>query len=204
MNYKLQEKVIELKNAVIELLQNCGKTISNEFDGFENNMKSNLGDSILVLIVMATIYEQKFNGKEERIYGKLIYGEVTGENISIEKLGDEATVLEKRISILNKIIKVIEEIEKELTTSKESDKNILSSVKQYKGYLQDCTKRRNQALSNLIFMCSKDPNYYSKIIKCLVATEDSQIKMMCDLYRLSELLTDKGLNRNLRKGKFQH
>lgn len=198
MHTKLQEQVIELKNAVIELLQNCDKVINDEFDDFEQNIKLILGDTILFLLVLATIYEQKFTGKDEKIYGILKHREVPMANIPTLIL-EEAITLEKRISLLNKIIKIVEEIEKELTISDEPIKNILSTVKMWKELLQDCTKERNNALSNLISMCFKNPNEYSKIIECLVSSKDSQIKMMCDLYGLSELLTDKSSNKPLRK-----
>lgn len=199
MHTKLQEQVIELKNAIIELLQNCDKVINDEFDDFEQNIKLILGDTILFLLVLATIYEQKFTGKDKKIYGILKHREVPMDNISTSILEEEAITLEKRISLLNKIIKIVEEIEKELTISNGPIKNILSTVKMWKELLQDCTKERNSALSNLISMCFQNPNVYSKIIERLVSSQDSQIKMMCDSYSLSELLTDKSSNKPLRK-----
>ena len=199
MNTKLQEKIIELKNAAIVLLRYCGETISNVFDGFEDKVRSNPKDELLLLLVLLTVFEQKFNGENKGIYDKLKSEKASLNNIPVLTLKEETITLEKRISLLNKIIKIVEEIEKEVAISDTDIKDVLLTVKMWKGLLQDCTKERNEALRNLISMCSINSNDYSKIIECLVSSQDSQIKMMCDSYSLSELLTDKSSNKPLRK-----
>lgn len=199
MHTKLQEQVIELKNAIIELLQNCDKVINDEFDDFEQNIKLILGDTILFLLVLATIYEQKFTGKDEKIYGILKHREVPMANIPTLLL-EEAITLEKRISLLNKIIKIVEEIEKEAAISDTNIKDVLLTVNMWKGLLQDCTKERNEALRNLISMCSTNSNDYSKIIECLVLSQDEHIKMMCSIYGLSNLQEKSNHNNRVLRG----
>lgn len=187
MNMKLQEKIIELKNATIVLLQYCGygKTISNEFDGFEDKVRSNPKDELLSLLALLTIYEQGFNGKNKGIYDKLKSEKASLNNIPVLTLEEETITLEKRISLLNKIIKIVEEIEKEVAISDTNIKNVLLIVNMWKELLQGCTKERNEALRNLISMCSINSNDYSKIIECLVSSQDEYIKMMCSIYGLS-------------------
>lgn len=185
MNTKLQEKIIELKNAAIVLLRYCGETISNVFDGFEDKVRSNPKDELLLLLVLLTVYEQKFNGENKGIYDKLKSEKASLNNIPVLTLKEETITLEKRISLLNKIIKIVEEIEKEAAISDTNIKDVLLTVNMWKGLLQDCTKERNEALRNLISMCSTNSNDYSKIIECLVLSQDEHIKMMCSIYGLS-------------------